>query len=1003
MTPYTSDDEDLRGVLDPDFLAIGLGGTSMMSMLWAIAMGKRAVGIEMRGDPFLGVHWNIRADLYHQLGLIDKLMIDRYGLDRIPRRGNTDKPFLLAETFYGTETTAGDIVADEVIDMFDADRHISGTIHHVEFIDDRWRHGIPNRNITLLNPPKPPTSPSEAMIRTNMIEVLDGPSTFQSGASVVLTLLRRYLEKMEQMDLESDAEPRLRLFCHHRVVNTPDGMVKDEAGNISFKIESLQELDYKGKFVRVRKPGSKVIEIGKPKLFMIAEGFHSTDAERLGFKQEDVVVDHNDGRGPVVAQADYLAGLIEALIGGRLRRRIASTFDTDGQEYWVRQIAVGHEDDPEVGWCLVQVPDFLSFDPIKAGVLPEGTDTKSPEYFAAYDNLVYDFYCQEVGAIIEMPKEEVKKIQTVYGPKLFSLVERMGTDALLAPNGVVAGDSFGNGHFMTSGGAMTGMIGHSWRVYEYYLALNEGVPHEQALRRLADKIKEDTEGWLHVSQKEYSEAVPINFGAERIAAIEKQSGVSAGARAASIDATRRQRHSLLPLNPSDWRRLFLRNGKVFAIPLPELHAMHPALRDQRPQKSGARISVVFVAPDLQPSTIRLVEGVLGQPGVSLGLVAKGSIDELPERTRERLAAFATCVDPHDADQIVAAVRGMWETLRKPERLICTSDEIQVPAAKARETLGIKGMSSETASNFHDKTRMREKLAAAGIPIARYARIESVQDGLVFGTEIGYYPLVVKPNEGARADNTYRVNTEDELRALLERLQPTEDSPLICEEFVRGRECTLEVITVNGIPAWCSGTRFDPELLDAVLEPGTPFTITLPRDEYDPADPTLRQAAFVALKELGMDTGMATVSWFRRSDGTAVISNVAPNPPAGHIAALMGLAHGADMYRAWGNVAANGLFAPIPRVFAAGAVYFGTATHGTIAGVTGLDEVVRELGDVVAVVEAPQAGQPTSRSLGGNGYALVKHKETEVVEKALRRIAEAVRVEVTEAGRVMEMA
>ena len=62
----------------------------------------------------------------------------------------------------------------------------------------------------------------------------------------------------------------------------------------------------------------------------------------------------------------------------------------------------------------------------------------------------------------------------IYGPKLFSLIERVGDDALVAANGVVAGDSFGNGHFLTSGGAMTGMIGHSWRVLEYWQARDAG-------------------------------------------------------------------------------------------------------------------------------------------------------------------------------------------------------------------------------------------------------------------------------------------------------------------------------------------------------------------------------------------------------------------------------------------------------------------------------------------------------------------------------------------------
>jgi hypothetical protein len=184
----------------------------------------------------------------------------------------------------------------------------------------------------------------------------------------------------------------------------------------------------------------------------------------------------------------------------------------------------------------------------------------------------------------------VQKIQMVYGPKLFTLVERMGSEALVAPNGVVAGDSFGNGHFLTSGGAMTGRVGHSWRVYEYYQARAAGIPHAQAIRTLADQIKTDTQGWLHVSAREYSEAVPVNFGAERIAQIEAQSDISSSARSTSIDAARRQRHSLLPLDPSDWRRLFLRNGRVHSAPLPELHAMHPALRGQQPRKNGARVS-----------------------------------------------------------------------------------------------------------------------------------------------------------------------------------------------------------------------------------------------------------------------------------------------------------------------------------------------------------------------------------------------------------------------------
>ena len=588
-------DTKQKTLIDADFLALGMGGTNMMSMLWTVAMGRQAVGVEMRGDPFLGVHWNIREDFYHQLGLIDQMMLERYGEAGVPRRGD-GRIFRLAECFYSPYTLSGDIVADEIIDGFDSDQHIVGTIHDVEFIDDRWRDGLPNRVITVLDPPTPPNEPDPGKIRSNMVEVLDGPSTFQAEAASIQKLLRRYLELIEQIDLDNNRTPRVQLFTHHRVLPAEgDGFIQRPDDRMQIRIESLKEFDFKGQFVRVREPGSEIIDLGVPELFMIAQGFSSTDAKRLGFEQHDVEYDHEDGRGLVVAQADFLAGLVEVLVGGRLRRRISSTFDQDGMEYWVRQIAVGHENDPEVGWVLVQVPDFQTFDPIESGLLPAGADPNSPEFFASYQQLIYDYYIKQAAEILEIPRQELMKVQMIYGPTLFSLIERVGDDALIAVNGVVAGDSFGNGHFLTSGGAMAGMVGHSARVLEYWRSRDAGTSAPDALRRLADKIREDTHGWLEVSAKEYSQAAPINFGAERIEQISKASGISTSARANSIDSARRQRHALIPLDPSNWRRLFVRNGRVLSA-LPELDDDHPL---QRPEHEGSLLAVLKTLPVMQ--------------------------------------------------------------------------------------------------------------------------------------------------------------------------------------------------------------------------------------------------------------------------------------------------------------------------------------------------------------------------------------------------------------------
>lgn len=929
-TPFL---DDLAGVHNPDFLAIGLGGTSMMSMLWSVALGRRAVGVEMRGDPFLGVHWNIRVDLFHQLGLIDQLMFDRYGEEGIPRRGD-GRLFRLAECFYSPHTVAGDIVADEIIDGFDSAQHIVGTIHHVEFIDDRWRDGFPNRVVTLLQPPAPPDQPHPPSIRDNVAEVLDGPSTFQAGAASILVLLRRYLEKIEQLDRKRGRIPRVRIFSRHRVLPDEQGFYDAGDGRLGVRIEALQEFDYRGKFVRIRVPGTEVIDVGVPELFMIAEGFHSTDAQRLGFHQHDVEIDHGDGRGPVVAQADFLAGLIEALVGGRLRRRISSEFDKDGNEYWVRQIAVGHEEDPEVGWVLVQVPDFKTFDPIEAGVLPEGTDKDSPEFFATYQNLLHEYYLQQAPDILEIPIEELRGIEMVYGPKLFSLVERAGDDPLVAANGVVAGDSFGNGHFLTSGGAMTGMVGHSARVLRYWRDRDAGVEHATAIRSLADRIKADTEGWLQVSAREYTEAAPINFGAERIAEITGASpnGGSNGGSSVhtphAIDAARRQRHSLLPLDPSDWRRLFLRNGAVRSAPLPELHAMHPALRSQRPAVKGPHVTAVVVVPRYTSEALRLIRAVIEQPGARVWLISDVGSYVLPEKLLHRLAGYWRVGDCTQQDQIEGAIGRLTTEHGNADILLGTAPELDMVLGQVRDALRIPGPSAEAVRRFTDRAAMVAALREAGLPVA------------------------------ADVD------------------EPSEEA----------LKCTFEVMSINSIPAWWSATRQNR------AGPGASRTITLPREDDDPANRALRQVGLAALRVLGMASGISEMTWLRYPSGLAAIVDVQPRPPEPQMMALLSHAHGADMYKAWANAAVRGMFAPIPRLAAAG--YAAVAVEGTgdsVHAVHGWDDLADQLGDLMVEASLPALG---AKARGGEAepHVIVRHPETKVVDEALQRVATGVRIE-----------
>jgi hypothetical protein len=55
----------------------------------------------------------------------------------------------------------------------------------------------------------------------------------------------------------------------------------------------------------------------------------------------------------------------------------------------------------------------------------------------------------------------------------------------------------------------------------------------------------------------------------------------------------------------------------------------------------------------------------------------------------------------------------------------------------------------------------------------------------------------------------------------------------------------------------------------------------------------------------------------------------------------------------------------------------------------LDEIVRTLGDLAVRVQGPVSGART-RGIGENGFILVRHADTMMVDEAIKRIAETTR-------------
>jgi phosphoribosylaminoimidazole carboxylase (NCAIR synthetase) len=403
------------------------------------------------------------------------------------------------------------------------------------------------------------------------------------------------------------------------------------------------------------------------------------------------------------------------------------------------------------------------------------------------------------------------------------------------------------------------------------------------------------------------------------------------------------------------------------------------------------LHVIFVAPFFMEATLRFLSGATRMPDCHLTLISQDPLEKLPADLRARIAGHWRVDDALDPEQLVGAAQALASRFGTVASLLATLEQLQVPLALAREALGVDGLSSAAARNFRDKSRMKDVLRSANIPCARHQLAGDRETALAFVARVGC-PVVVKPPDGAGGKGTYRLDRGAQLDDYLQRFPPNPARPTLFEEFVRGTEHSFDSVFIDGEPAWHSISRYMPSPLEVLENDWIQWCVLLPRDisgpEYDP----IREAGFAAIRALGLKTGLSHMEWFRLANGEIAISEVGARPPGAQFSTLLSYAHDIDFYTAWPRLMTFGEFEPPVRRYAAGAAYVRGQGQGRIANIAGVDEIQRKWGSIVMEAKLPRPGQAPGDGYEGDGYIIVRHPDTDVVQTALQDIVSTIRVE-----------
>jgi biotin carboxylase len=309
------------------------------------------------------------------------------------------------------------------------------------------------------------------------------------------------------------------------------------------------------------------------------------------------------------------------------------------------------------------------------------------------------------------------------------------------------------------------------------------------------------------------------------------------------------------------------------------------------------------------------------------------------------------------------------------------------AARIRESFGLPGLSVAQTVPFRDKERMKQAIDAAGIRTPRHAAATSVHGVWEAAERIGY-PLIVKPIAGAGAADTYRIDGPEELSTVLPLLRHVPEVSV--EEFIDGEEFTYDTICANGAVLFENMLWYRPRPLQMKQHEWiSPVSLSL-RDLDVPDLRAGREMGTAVIAALGFTTGFTHMEWYRKDDGEAVFGEIGARVAGARVADLMNYATDGDVYIAWAEAVVHGrLSKPLERRYNAGAIFKRAQGAGAITRVEGLEKLLTEYGDAVAMIDLLPIGaqrRDWQATVTSDGTVIVRHPELQRVIEMTERFA-----------------
>lgn len=312
---------------------------------------------------------------------------------------------------------------------------------------------------------------------------------------------------------------------------------------------------------------------------------------------------------------------------------------------------------------------------------------------------------------------------------------------------------------------------------------------------------------------------------------------------------------------------------------------------------------IFISPNFPTNYWKFCQE-LKNNGLNVLGIGDTPYDELTKDMKSSLNEYYKVSNLENYDEVYRAVSFFIFKYGRIDWLESNNEYWLERDAQLRTDYNItSGFQVQDMPRIKYKSKMKEFYINAGVPVARYHLVDTIENCREFINNVGY-PVVVKPDNGVGASHTFKLSNEDDLRRFFAVKWPV---PYIMEEFINGEVCSYDaIIDSKGEPLFETGNITPMSIMDIVNNDDNSIYYIV----KDLPDDT-REIGRRTVKSFGVKSRFVHFEFFRLtkdhpglgSKGSVMALEVNMRPCGGFSPDMMDYANSTDVYKIWADMIA----------------------------------------------------------------------------------------------------